>query len=83
MKNFLNFGTAFCATAFAAVAAFTTPAATVDMSGSVSQNTVVQLNYTEAGVSKLCERYADNYFMTEPKRKYSLWAVPPGPHLER
>ena len=51
--------------------------------GIVNQGTEVWLRYNDAGVSKLCERYPENYFFTEPKRKYSLWAMPPGPHVER
>jgi len=51
--------------------------------GTVNQGTAVNLKYDDAGVSKLCERYADNYFLTAPKRKYSLLVTPPGPHIER
>ena len=51
--------------------------------GIVNQGTGVKLKYNDAGVSTLCERYPANYFMTELKRKYSLWALPPSPHVDR
>ena len=51
--------------------------------GVANQGAAVSLKYDDDGVAKLCESFPDNYFMTELKRKYSLWAVPPGPQLER
>ena len=51
--------------------------------GVVNQGSPVNRKYDDAGVLKLCERYAGNYFLTEPRRKYSMRAVPPGPQLER
>ncbi len=51
--------------------------------GVVNQGNGIWLRYNDAGVSTLCERYANNYFLTEPKRKYSLSVVPPGPHVEQ
>ncbi len=51
--------------------------------GAVNQGTAVYLPYDNQGVGRLCERYANNYFLTEPKRKYSLSVVPPGPHVEQ
>lgn len=51
--------------------------------GVVNQGTAVSRKFDDSGVSKICESYANNYFLTEPKRKFSLQVVPPGPHLER
>jgi hypothetical protein len=51
--------------------------------GVANQGTAVNLLYDKQSVARLCERYADNYFLIEPKRKYSLSVVPPSPHVAR
>lgn len=53
--------------------------------GVVNQGTAIERKYDDDGVSKFCENYADNTFLTytEPRRKYSLSIVPPGPQKER
>jgi hypothetical protein len=53
--------------------------------GVVNQGTAVERKYDANGVAKLCENYAENTFLIykEPRRKYSLSIVPPGPHKER
>ena len=49
--------------------------------GVANQGSAVSLKYDDDGISKLCESFANNYFLITPRRKYSLSVAPPGPQL--